>query len=504
HDAEHATVLFAGLGEPRTRVGADDRSPQAALPELGPNDARLGTASALASGAADATSPGRAIDGKPATYWESDAPGPASWQMELPDLTPVGAVALIWKNGSPPEFVVEGSNDGRSWRNLTPGSSTEGESTLSVLSFNPLELSHLRVSIPSTPRGFIPGIREFAIYASRDELPAGLPGVAGGEGSESSFRTAGKSGFAREVRLAPGWAIEANVAWEKPVTPIQLIPTASGSTFLLTEAVSAPPQNGGDLEMHAARSAPTIATAVNAPSGSNADRLRRQVHLLSAPTDGGFSHSLFLDGLAPGTVIGWDGEWLYTFSGGKLEAYRNLTGEGPANERKRAGTVFTLPKDAESSDVEFSDMHLGDDGWLYVPFQSSRTWEAYDSRGETLQLPERGIARFQRSGKGFSEWHESKMNGGGMPFKESGVNEIAQVEGLTTAARDGRLLWTASTDDTGTTIACLEESSGEAIVPVLWDRVGDQALFGYLSSPRQSVRREVIPEILRRKRNPAR
>ena len=475
--------------------------PQAGLPEVGPNDARLGKASALASGSTEATSPGRAIDGQSSTYWESDAPGPSSWQVEFPKLTTVGAVALVWKEVRHPEFLIEGAREGSSWLTLTRGPATDRDSTLSVLSFNPLELTRLRVSIPSTPPGYIPGIREVAVYSSVDEIPSGLPGVADERESESPFRTAGKSGFARKVRLAPGWAIKASIAWEAPATPIQLIPTASGRTFLLTETVSAPPKKGGDPEMHATGSAPSGSTADRQlPS---ADRPRRQVHLLSPPADGTFSHSLFLDGLDPGTEIAWDGEWLYTFSGGRLEAYRNLTGEGAANERRRVGKVFSLPEGASFSGIEFSDMHPGDDGWLYVRFRSPRAWEAYDSRGESVLLQERGMARFHPSGKGFSEWRDTELNGEAMSIKESGVEKIAQVEGLAAAARDGRLLWTANADDTGTTIACLEEASGEPPVPILWDRVGDLALFDYLNSTRQSVRKEVIPEILRRKRNPA-
>jgi len=489
--------------------------PETPLPQVGSNEARLGKASALASADSEGAAPGRAIDGESSTYWESDIPGPASWQVELPEARLVGAIAIIWKEAFPPEYLVEGSKEGRSWRKLAEGTQTKRDSTLSILTINPVELSHLRVSIPSTPPGFIPGIREFAVYSSIEEIPSGLISDQPDMGPGLPFRTVGESDFERKIRLVPGWSIAARIALEPSATPIQLIPTASGKTFLLSESVS--PQTGQPEPPAANRSIPP-STPKNCsqderdhpgkrvnpthPPEQTVKRANRSVHLLGRPSDGTLTRTLFLDALASGTVVSWDGEWLYTFSGGKLDAYRNLTGTGPANERKRIGTVCSLPKGASPNEVVFSDMHQGVDGWFYVRYHSPRRWEAYDSRGKSVFLPERGTARFRQNGEGFAFWTGAGESGGEVALDDSGFYKIGQVGGHITSARDGRYLWTGIADAAETTIVCLEESSGEPFVPVFWDQIGSPSLFDYLESGRQSVRREAVPEILRRKRNP--
>lgn len=461
--------------------------PTEPLPETGSNAALRGNASALASAAEEGKRPDRAIDGKTDTYWESDAPGPSSWEVVLPEVTTAGAVAVIWKQSSPAEFLIEGSTDGRTWRKLAAGQGTAGEATLLVRSFDPVESRHFRVSMPATRPGEVPGIREFAVYPSDREIPSGLIAGLPEEESAIPFRTAGESGLSRLVRLAPGWSIAADTDWESGA-PIHFIPTASGKTFLLTETTPSTDATG----------APPTAN-LQPPTESAS----RSVYLLYPPSEGLLSHSLFLDGLPPDTLIAYDGEWLYTLSGGKLDAYRNLPGDGPANERHRIGTVYSLPGEAGSDGLEFSAMSLGEDGWIYLHFQASRAWEAHDATGKSVFFPQRGSARFQRNGSRFSLARGTRQGREGTVVEEFGDRDIVQADGLTITARDGRMLWAAIREAGGTSLVCLEDRSGEAASPVFWDLVDSAALFGFLGSDRPSVRRELFPEILRRKRDPA-
>lgn len=542
---------FVPIAPAQSLHGLSLAVPEVVLPEPGPNRASGGQASALSGGETVKTGAGKAIDGDWRTYWEAADVGPSSWQVALPQREQVGAVALTWKEDAPGSFLLEGSDDLRAWKELARVSGSADRSLHQVLAVEPVAVRYLRLSIFETPLRVIPGLREFGAFASLDEVPSAfLENPSPASSQANTLLTPGKSGFARTLRLAPGWSLEAAVPLASGAVPIQLIPTAAGKAFLLLEA------GAGDRG--------------------------RSVCSLTPQPDGSMKVGEFLKTLDPAGGIAWDGEWIYTFSGGSLNAYRDTKGGGVADERFRVGQVFTLPTSMPEAahDVTFSQLRLDLDGWFYALVEAKEASLVYNSRRESVLLPRRGLVRFRRNGSEFSVLARldvpldtfRRETGGSFSLRRQGqrdgeanpevflssplftrfgrqddsllwppsertdprwsqvrqviagdrlfyradtnseagevgipgIREIARIEGLKIAEDDGPRLWFAASDGEKYTVAILKRADKSAGPPVEWDVVKAEDLFllRYLASHSPAVRREVVFEILRRKRNP--
>lgn len=521
--------------------------PGIVMPGPGPNKASGGLASALTVSAGWETGPGKAIDGNPLTFWDAEVAGPSSWQVTLARREWIGAVAVTWKGPAPGSYLLEGSEDLRAWQTLAAVAGSTDLSPQTVIEAEPLRVRHLRLSIPETPPGIVPGIREFGAYGSLEDVPSAYFENTPPKPLRSpALLTAGRSGFSRKLRLAPGWSVGASVTLPSEASPLQLIPTAQGKAFVLAE------------------------------SGDRAPR--RSVFSVTPQPDGSMKLSEFLKSLDPTSVIAWDGEWLYTLSDGSLNAFRDTEGDGSADERFRRGQVFTLPTSATSRDLMFSQLRLGLDGWFYALVAAREGLTVLNSYREPIVLPRNGLVRFRRNGSGFevilrtpeplddfrwesggamslhrsgrgdetgrtavtlapplsdsrgnasltlpwppsesgdSRWSGIKqvVSGDRVYFRTepdsgecgagtAGIQLVAQVDGLVKVEDDGQRFWIAASDPGTSTVATLIRSGGATGSGVEWDDLRAADLVSFLKAKNPTVRREAVFEILRRKWNP--
>lgn len=451
--------------------------PSPALPRLGPNLARGCAASAFSWGA-DATpgEAGLAVDGDSATAWSAVGPGPASWQVDFGGPRRVGLLAIAWTEALSGSVLLESPGENESvWRELARWNPSREGKTLSLVSLGGEEVSRLRLSVESTGPGERVGIRELGVYASPSDLPSALarrmPPVR--------ERAVAEAGSSAERGIPPGWKQVASAELRERGWVGQIVPTASGGLF-----VSVFPETGPG----------------------------RVLRLESRAQGGELEAVAYLSGLAPGTRIAWDGEWLLTLSGGRLERVRRALGFGPADERGAGTVVFATEESDGKAASDIADLRLGEDGWLHALVRAPGGAVLLDRSGRALALEGASLLRFRLDGaglsarrlgpedalrlepRGFGAWEPRPL-----PYPE-GADRFVPAEALVAGEPDGERLWLVSNSPEGLRCLCFVEEGGADEGLPSWDDTPFSELFGWVEkSGRPSVRREGAREILRRK-----
>ncbi len=430
---------------------------------LGSNPAWRGEAEAFSweSGpdyaAADAA---LAVDGDPATAWI--APGPGVWRVKLRESSELAAAAIDWQGRPPEEALLESSEDGWSWQRLATLRPAGAEAT-TLVHFDPVSASHLRISVP---KGAEFALAEFAVYPNAEAVPAAVRLL---DPSPPRLRRAGQDGLSARIHLAEGWRVGARVDLGVGGQVGQIVPTASGGVFLSVFPASAAEGSGEGVVLRA-----------------------------SPDPDGALVVSDYLSGLPPGGQIAWDGEWLLTLSGARLDPVRRALGPGPADERGRRASVYSLPPDGTPEGFALRRLRVGGDGWLHAEATAARAGRVLDAEGRAVQVPRSGLARFRRDGRGLEiESADRLPSPGGLP-------DFGRVEGRAVAESDGERVWIAAEEGGGLRVLCLVRE-GDALVPgPLWDEIPSSELAEWIAGAElPSHRREAALEVLRRKRDPA-
>ena len=141
---------------------------------------RLGKNLLTEKGAATQSSFGEAelaADGDPTTVWRH--PGHSIlnwWEARLAGPVLAEAVAVYWETPRPSPFIIEGSPNGKVWKEIAR--STPNGTAAGAVSFHPIaaQLDRIRISNPES--GVLRGIREVAVYRSRREVPFHLLSAA--------------------------------------------------------------------------------------------------------------------------------------------------------------------------------------------------------------------------------------------------------------------------------------------------------------------------------------
>ncbi len=507
----------------------------ATLPRPGPNYASRGFASALSIGQGEFFTAEKAIDGDPETYWDAGEAGPSSWQVDLRKSQAVGAILLVWKDGAPERCQIECSPDSLDWQILFEGEG--GGSAPLTVGFDPLAMRYLRVTIPETKPGEVPGLREVAAYRTMDEMPAAFPDFRTINGSPRADLAAASSreeGVMR--RLAPGWSAAPICRLPEGKAVVRIIPAASGRAFLL---------------------------CVDEACGV------RSLHMASPVEEGRLKFWELLGDLPPGTEAAWDGEWLYTLNGADLTAYRDTDGDGRIDDRSRIGPIFSPTAGPPLPAISYSRLQTGPDGWFYAIANAAEEVSGFNAGHEPVLMPRHGLVRFRRNagdlgilassptalediqfgregrifvrravehrlfdGSGLhlltplpgrtwretpalswppSSDHDSRWGALDLfadhdrihaDTGEGRLEVIAEIEGLSSFAGDGERIWVSGKEAGREVLTFLTQASQPPTPGVDWDRLATRNLFPYLASPNRAVRAEAVFEILRRKYRP--
>ena len=409
-----------------------------------------------------ASGAGLAVDGDLATAWRPGGKGPGWWSLRFARPEELSIVAVWWEGEAPAEAGLEGTSDGRSWEPLARLPTPRSPDDPILVRFEARPLSALRLNVPRTGSGQSFAIRELAAYASEEDLPSAILAAVPDPPDLIRFRSAGE-GERATVRLAPGWSLVSLESIALRGSPRQLLATTGGEVFVTTF-----PENGerGEVLRFQAR-------------GS-----REKV-----PT-------VFLSGIAPQTRVAWDGEWLYTLSGPRLERVRRALGEGPANERQKFDDLFHLPGEGAASGLVWTDFHLADDGWLNASYLTKRAGTILLADQSRIPLAREGSVRFRRDGSGFSL--------GDDPPARDPLAGVAEIEGVALVARmDSRLWFLQSGGETGPRLGCLSDGTEKPSSPAALDDLPTEELSGaFATAGGEGIRRDLAWEMARRKRPP--
>jgi hypothetical protein len=164
-----------------------------------------------------------------------------------------------------------------------------------------------------------------------------------------------------------------------------------------------------------------------------------------------------LSGLAPETRIAWDGEWLYTLSGFRLDRVRAALGTGSANERQRLRQPLRFPGHDAPTGFAWTDFRLGGDAWLHGRYRTSSPGSLLRSDGHPVRLEREGWIRFRRDGSGAMTTGEIATG--------PALEEIAGIDGLLLSERNGAEIGFVTSGRDGLTLGLLRMESGAAEPP---------------------------------------
>lgn len=433
---ETDTNAFRVVPEGESLKGLRLEIPTGPAPKTGWNLVRAARVSATAWGSEIVeTELARTRDGDPATSWIAAKPGPGTWSARFARPETVGAALVRWSGDPPRAARLEGSRDGVTWEPLAAWEITPAGGPLSVAVFPPRELSHLRVSADRLDPGGRFGLAEVAAYPSLEAVPAALlqrlpetllPDLAGAEPGATE--------------PAP-WSITRLGAIPGPGEIGDLVAAGDGGAFVSIF----PDENSRGRVLRVIPGGPDGPTAAT-----------------------------YLDGIAPGTRIAWDGEWLYTLSGPRLERVRRALGTGPADERQRFPSLYSVSeKDAPTGPALLS-LRIGDDGWLWAEVASQATGKVIDRAGAEVIWPQSGQLRFSRTGEGLT-WESGVESASHRPLPPDLGEVLARTD-------DGDTCLVLTRVPDGIELMFLSAAEAVDAPPVDWDAMAPDAILALLRS----------------------
>lgn len=403
----------------------------------------------------------RGIDADPLSVWRPGGTGPGGWEVRFAKSRAISLVAVWWEGAPPLEVRLEGTSGGRTWKPLAPVGPPSSADQPVLVRFESRVLGGLRLSIDRSAPGAGFALREVAAYATEEDLPSALLAATPDPPGLIRFRAAG-DGDRAGIRLAPGWKLERFEKIGLRGEPGQILPTAAGDLFL-----SLFPEKDSPGEVH-----------------------RIEVLGETRHTD-----TIYLSGIAPDTRIAWDGEWLYTLSGAQLERVRKALGRGPADERQRLGTLWSRPGEQSPADLVWTDLRLGDDGWLCAGYRAASGGALVGQGGRNLRLSPEGHLRFRRDGSGVRP-QEGRI-------ATDPLAGVATIDGVLRSEGDGSRIWFVASRDSDLWLGILTPDSAAAQPPLDLDELPTETLAGRLEeSARGTARREIALEFTRRKGEP--
>lgn len=243
-------------------------APEAPRLRTGRNQALGGEARGFFWSGEGRGNPGNVVDGDPSTSWTSPGPGPGSWELRFATLRTIGAICVFWDGPTPPEAKWESLTGSGAWE---PVSSALPESNPLVVTFAPRQTTGLRLSVSRTRKGEGFGLFEFGAYENLERVPSAIVAAA-------TVRPVQLPAASPEAGPSMDLVQDRRLDLEGKIG--DLIPTADGGLFL----------------------------SLFAESGSG--------KVVRVNDRGGFFN--FLAGLPSGSAIAWDGEWLHTLLGRRL------------------------------------------------------------------------------------------------------------------------------------------------------------------------------------------
>lgn len=341
------------------------------LPAVGVRALGFSSASISMPGEVVASSPfdGKlAVDRESGTSWIPEKAGPVSWQGKMTDTSPVSALAIVWDN-PPARYALSTSIDGFSWE-LVGENVFEGNALTALHEVSARPARWIRVDILESEGAAPSGIRELGAYVSAADVPAGfrVESLSGAlsDSEDGALLSLDDNRVGNDFLLHPDWRLDAAASLPRDMIVKSITTKTTESAFLLVS------------------------------SGSREDAAFKVLHCHMDGRE--LTVSTFLDGLAPKSIIGWDGEWLFVFDGSSMAQYRGTGEDGVADERHVLGALFLdeLSDDEAPVNRVFHEMVVAPDGWIYANFSQEHRSEAFSRAGKTLVLPEHGILRFTR------------------------------------------------------------------------------------------------------------
>ena len=356
----HATVMFGWM-----HVTDDPSFDPLAWEPTAASDSEAGLVpmNLALKGEADASAhqsghpPGLAIDGHESTRW--CAPNPDAnhwWQVDLGKPQAITGLRILWEaGGTDYHYLIEGSEDGGSWRTLVD----KREQTIEQ------QREHIHE------------------VAAEDVRYVRITGARISGGKWMSFHAFDI--FGTELVAAE--------------TPLWTDPDVSVAEGLMVRRFAGPPEINYPTAVAAVgEKGIYVAVDRNASLGRDPDR-GRVIFAADTDNDGQADTFTTVSKVDSPRALAWDGRYLYILHPPDLSVMHDSTGDGIVDERKvlveGIGYGIEHPRGADHTT---NGLRLGIDGWLYVVVGDFGFARATTADGQTHVFPHGGMVRVQPNG----------------------------------------------------------------------------------------------------------
>jgi putative membrane-bound dehydrogenase-like protein len=315
-----------------------------------------------------------AFDGDASTRWCASGPSDHEWlQVDLGAPTKLTGVRIDWEFDNVPYFHrVEGSTDGRNWRNLVDASKNRRKGA-DEDDFNADGIRYLRVVYLGKPGGGWGSIREFEVYSDKTERL-----------DPEQLRREADQRHLSDVKGPDGFDLTLFAAPPLANYPVFLSAAPDGTLYVSSDG------NGSlGRDPHRGR----ILRLKDTDGDGRADEVKELVPDVDSPR---------------GLV--WDQDRLYLLHPPDLSVYFDQDGDGRAEKEqvlvKNIGFTFKdRPADHTSNGLE-----LGVDGWIYCAIGDFGFMEAEGTDGRKMQLRGGGVVRVRPDGSGLELYARGTRN----------------------------------------------------------------------------------------------
>jgi putative heme-binding domain-containing protein len=317
--------------------------------------------------------PQDAVDGKGSTRWCASSGAVPQWlQVDLGAPHHLSSCKLSWEQaGANYRYTIDGSTDGKEWRQLVDHSQPNGEPKFQH-EFSADNVRYVRMNCVGTPGGFV-SVWEFEIYG--DEKVEVSPIDFAKEKSIEQLKKLKKpEGYDMTVFATPP-AVE---------YPVYVAAAPDGVTYVSVD-------KNGSLDRDKNRG------AIYRLRDLDGDGIADECKLFVANVD------------SPRGLV-WDRDRLYVMHPPHLSAFIDKDGDGISDEEQVLVKNIAFGFKDRPADHTSNGVSLGIDGWLYLAIGDFGFLEAEGTDGRKLQFRGGGVVRVRPDGTGIEIFSRGTRN----------------------------------------------------------------------------------------------
>ncbi|NNE90793.1 MAG: hypothetical protein HKN23_04030 [Verrucomicrobiales bacterium] len=379
----------------------------------------------------------RVTDNDSKTTWKIPGTGfPHRLKVNMRRELSAKAVVIQWENPDQAvQYEVFESTNGTDWRSMIDAKSNEKGGHLVIHEVDSKRSQYIRVEVTALTQDGDTGIRELAVYEDRARIPKAVKDAAAGKmpvlppdpkpepeppekGKSKTMEKGkgkGKAGKGQPKGDAPKSKPEKKEYEPRPAPSTitkksELRPASQADPLLKTVEIpegfeafilAGPERVGYPTFVKAGRSGELFVSCD--PNGALGRRKGiGSVKKLILDQSGRKAAKVvdFIPEIDTPRGLEWDGEWLYVAHPPKISAWRDIDGDGVADESRSLVMGMGSSIEQRPGDHGINGLSLGIDGWLTVAVGDYGLKDAQGEDGAKARLRGGGVIRVRPDGTG--------------------------------------------------------------------------------------------------------